>query len=538
MAAKTNRLNLRIVLLVLSLPVCLLVLSTTVVALVQGDWLVFLPVLIVGSLVFAAAAAVAIGLCFAFPLVSAWGTQKTQEKTPTPKASAPVTTTHRKNSFPVQVDESVRLTGIYWLNEVPPTLYVDDYTVMQEVSDLLMLREGDHCMVGLNVMHKFSPIIDAFVSRQTSWEAAPLRMFHHFIVLDTVTQVCPQEGPLRADGKPVRLAEFSDTLTNAIDRVFGDGYNPRKVISNALELIASPARYHLAPLSDYLPPSRRRGRRGNGILLVCQTLTAEQRAKVVSDALALEHAPEMPIYAPFFANCEHACFMVSSQGRWVSPQIAYLLWHLFRLVLQCLGAACLVGLATTPRGISPALWHGVLAAVFHLFSTFVVTAAVQVQLVRSAVNLTQRREVIGEIAYHYLMVKETMRAVVAGGICIGTIAMMPRLVWDTGYLGLACALSMSMYGIMSVIFNVSHQLVVRALLRSGIGVPVPLFEDLRNPGGTGRLRGLAAMDVTSEPGEAQTEGAAREIQERESETSESATSNPPDQQLRNRHTKT
>jgi len=320
-------------------------------------------------------------------------------------------------------------------------------------------------------------------------------------------------------------------------------------MTNVLELIASPARYHLAPLSDYLPPSRRHGRRGNGILLVCQTLTAEQRVKVCDDALALEHAPEMPAYAPLFANCEHACFMVSSQGRWVSPQIAYLFWHLFRLVLQCIGAACLVGLATTPTGISATLWHGVLAAVFHLFSTFVVTASVQVQLVRSAVNLTQRRQVIGEIAYHYLMVKETMRAVVAGGICIASIAMMPRLVWDTGYLGLACALSLSMYGIMSVIFNVSHQLVVRALLRSGIGVPVPLFEDLRNPGGTGRLRGLAAIGVTNEQAEVQTEGAASDMQERacatpekvarrEMPSSQAAASSPPDQQLRNRKTKT
>merc|ERR1712232_736012 len=60
------------------------------------------------------------------------------------------------------------------------------------------------------------------------------------------------------------------------------------------------------------------------------------------------------------------------------------------------------------------------------------------------------------------------------------LAAMPKLVWDTHHVCFACLLSLSVYGLTSMIFNVSNQIVVRTLLRLGVGVPVPIFQDLRN----------------------------------------------------------
>jgi hypothetical protein len=32
------------------------------------------------------------------------------------------------------------------MDTTPPTLYVDDYHVLEEIRDLTHLRRGDHCM--------------------------------------------------------------------------------------------------------------------------------------------------------------------------------------------------------------------------------------------------------------------------------------------------------------------------------------------------------------------------------------------------------
>lgn len=494
MASSLHMALLRIALLIASIPMSIIVGGTGLAALVQNELSVFLPVLIVGVLVLGVSVLVAAGMLVGLAIVSPWLDWRTQTRSPMSKPIPAASDSPRKllsfdsprkllsSSLPFRFDESVTLTKIEWFtDELPPTLYVDDYTVMQEVSDLMSLREGDHCMVGVNLMHKASSMIDAFVSRVTSWEAAPLRVFHHFILLDSVAQVSPEEGPLRADGKPVRLAEFSETLPGAAARVCKDGYHPRCLLTNLMALLSSSARYHLAPLSDYLPPRVRHGRRGNGILLVQQNLSAEQRRKVCDTALELLDTPQMPAYDIWTANCEHACFVASAHGRWVSPQVSHLSWCLYRLMLQCLGIPCLAGLSCAQTSNAAAsVWDGLLTTLFHVFSTFVVIAAVQVQLVRTAVNLTQRRSVIGHKAFHFLMVKETLRAIIVGGLSAFSLGMMPRLVWDTRYLRLACILSLSAHGLCSMIFNISHQLVVRALLRAGLGVPVLLFEDLRD----------------------------------------------------------
>ena len=52
--------------------------------------------------------------------------------------------------FSLSVDEHVTFRGFAFLREeMPPTLYVDDFTVLREVSDVCTLRAGDHCVVGV-----------------------------------------------------------------------------------------------------------------------------------------------------------------------------------------------------------------------------------------------------------------------------------------------------------------------------------------------------------------------------------------------------
>ena len=73
-----------------------------------------------------------------------------------------------------------------------PLLYIDDYTVLEEIDDLTQLRRGDHCVVGLNAMRKCGPFatcIDRVHVLLGRFEI--LRMYHHFIMYDDVAALAP-----------------------------------------------------------------------------------------------------------------------------------------------------------------------------------------------------------------------------------------------------------------------------------------------------------------------------------------------------------
>ena len=90
----------------------------------------------------------------------------------------------------IPLDDSVQIVGLHWHRRGShhgencklnlPTLYVDGYTVMREVTDLRTLREGDHCLVGLPhaVFRTLSPSVDTLLARITSWEALPVPTYH------------------------------------------------------------------------------------------------------------------------------------------------------------------------------------------------------------------------------------------------------------------------------------------------------------------------------------------------------------------------
>ena len=60
-----------------------------------------------------------------------------------------------------------------------PSLYIDDFTVIEEVRDLTCLRKGDHCLAALNALRKVWWPIDWVIMRlgelRASWGATPPR---------------------------------------------------------------------------------------------------------------------------------------------------------------------------------------------------------------------------------------------------------------------------------------------------------------------------------------------------------------------------
>ena len=122
----------------------------------------------------------------------------------------------------VPLDESVKCTMIWNMNKLP-MLYIDDYTVLEEISDLKELRKGDHCLVPLNPIRKLlGSYFDAFVFLTGSLGILKLYVpsshhshlvppttttqtnrYHHFIVMSDVDRLDDKGVPLDKKGRPV-----------------------------------------------------------------------------------------------------------------------------------------------------------------------------------------------------------------------------------------------------------------------------------------------------------------------------------------------
>ena len=418
-----------------------------------------------------------------------------------------------RSQIDVFFDESVRFKGFAFItgDAMPPTLYVDGWTVLREVSDVRQLKAGDHCVVGVNLMHTLFTWSDRLCSIFTSWGLVPF--FHHFVLIDSVDRLSSDGRPLRRDGRPCRVAEFSDTPVGAWRRVSADGYSPRALLRNALNVLRAPAKLHLPPLSDYCRPSHGSGR---GIFLVSEDLSVEQRKKTVDAALSLvedfnkekrgrasnnNHASSssgggggggggpsspVPVYRVLSANCEHLAWKLdSSSKRWMSPQVSHNLWVLFRFTLQFIALFFLHALHVTPHECERK--HTAFATAFHLLSTIPVGAQLQIILIRCCVNLTQRRDAghISRADYDYLMVKEVSRACLVMGVSVGCLSLIPRLVWDTGRIKAAMVLSLYAHSLAHLTYNAVQLGLCRLLLWLGVGVPVPRFDDVRTVSGEG-----------------------------------------------------
>ena len=252
------------------------------------------------------------------------------------------------------------------------------------------MRQGDHCVVGVNLLHKLWRWSDATCNMLTSWGV--VTFYHHFVLVDSVASISETGEPLRWDGKPCRVAEFSDTVAGAWSTIARDGYRPLTLLRHAFTYLRAPAKLHLPPLNDYLPLD------GRGVFVVAQQLTTEQRRQTADAALALVAAtPESkPSYQLFKSNCEHVAWMLDpTLRRWVSPQVPHNLWILFRLLLQTISLGWLVVLHVADHQRT---WvHALAASAYHLLSTVPVGTQAHVCLVRKCVNLT-RRQSAGQIS--------------------------------------------------------------------------------------------------------------------------------------------
>lgn len=365
----------------------------------------------------------------------------------------------------IRVDESVSAT-LTATNQQLPTLYIDDYTVLDEV-DLTELRRGDHCIVGLNPVRKIFSWLDAMLMHLGSWEI--LRAYHHFILFDDVASISEEGVPLRADGAPAMICEYSNTPSEAL--AFVRKYGILKLLENC-------AAFHSLPLHDYTTVANR------GVFRVRQSLTEEDRDRIVEDCKKL-----MDNYEPYdlvFTNCESAAFFLShgsnKHGRFVTPQVPMMLWAGVRTALALVGAACLMYLPSpAPGGAgSPVAQPGLLAAllqfVYHTFATVPVVLQTEVHLVRTAVHLTDQRTLLGTVEYHHLLMKEVGRAIFVGGFATGTVAAMPTMVRNTGWRYTASFIALNAFVLCGLAYAVLTQFIIRALRRSGYGVPVPIFK--------------------------------------------------------------
>jgi len=364
----------------------------------------------------------------------------------------------------VQFDESVSGKLEFWKDAPHITLYIDDCTVMEEVTDLTTLRKGDHCIVGLNPIRKMCGCCDGLVFRLASWEI--LRLYHHFIMFEDVKTVDRNGMPLNADAKAARICEYSNTLPKAYREVrIGGLYN----------FIYNMAPFHKLALYDYLE-----GRSAVGIYRIVEEISQEERDRIVSEAEEL-----MTTYRPydlFFRNCEHAAFGLKFGGkkRWVSPQIPWVIYNLLRWCVQLIGCFFLYWLANLRHLHTWPLRATLIVFAYNMVSTVPVALQILVSLVRATVLLTEQRKKLGELAYFFLLSKEVARAVTAGGSTIAILALLPRLVWTEGWTcWTASWLLMTSYSTCDTIFNVSARFVTSRLNASGMGIPVAVFASTR-----------------------------------------------------------
>mmetsp|Transcript_5288 Transcript_5288/g.7412 ORF Transcript_5288/g.7412 Transcript_5288/m.7412 type:complete len:589 (-) Transcript_5288:150-1916(-) len=401
----------------------------------------------------------------------------------------------------ISFDESVTGKIKFWKDAPHMLLYVDDYTVMEEVTDLTQLRKGDHCIVGLNPVRKLCGCCDALVFRLASWEI--LRLYHHFIMFDNVISISEDGVPMNSKNEPARICEYSNTPVGAIKLLLQVGW--RKFFRN-------PAPFQQLSLHDYQD-----GRAAFGIYRVMGDISNAERREIVSEAKSL-----MTSYKPydiFFRNCEHAAWGLNPKRRlWISPQVPWFLYNLARFLMNIIGCFFLYQIDLCVRrdrqhdeeimiegglenavsadnsSIEPQQCHHFTVTIYflmyHVSSTLSVALQVLVSLVRSAVLLTEQKAKLGELTYFFLLTKEVARAAISGGLAIAIYALLPAMLWNRRFsLYLAMYLVVTAYFACDVLFNVSFVLVTKSMNQLGVGVPVAVFASKRKMEISGKVFG-------------------------------------------------
>jgi len=300
----------------------------------------------------------------------------------------------------------------------PPRIYVDQKSVFREIASVTQLRQGDHCMITLNVLRCLSPWVDYLVSLMGSLEL--FHLYHHFVILDDVSHVDEFGVPRTKQDEIVNIMEYSNTMEGFVEEVrvktFGAWLSLPKVI---LQTLLNKAHCHKVPLADYGDMPH--------IFRMEEKLSSDDRERIVRDAEQL--IDKQIHYNIFWANCEHTTNLVSGKQEYTSPEVHFFIWSVVRYILTLLGLATLH--VVTMRCYSKyCLQYPVWAlAAYYVCTALPVLAQILVQFGRMAhtVAMSWRESLISRSDVYHLLVKELCRAIFNGAMAFGFLVWAPDI---------------------------------------------------------------------------------------------------------------
>jgi len=349
-----------------------------------------------------------------------------------------------------------------------PLIYVDGSTMMERVSDFTKLRRGDHICVGLNPLRKIVTAFDKLLQYMAHLEI--LNAYHHFIMYDDVDHLSKDGIPMTKDDKPVMICEYSNTPGGALEQAWKYGLK---------SVWDSPAPWMRIPFYDYVEGcSTSAAGEGIGIYRIKEDLDESDRDLIVKnmDALLASHET----YSFIYRNCEHAAFAFNPKRPvWVSPQVPYLMWNLFRVLINASSIYFLLNNSVPdPRTSSMSDVHvyHIFCLLYHTLATVPVAMQSVVQLVRTVMSLTAKKERkdLSKPVFYHLIYKEFMRACIGGGLACLCLGLLPKMVRDTEQKAVAASLVLLAYTISNGVFNLSCFVTIRAMLYANGGVAVPM----------------------------------------------------------------
>lgn len=340
---------------------------------------------------------------------------------------------------------------------LPPRMYVDQKTIIREVSSVVELRKGDHCMVTLNVLRCLHPRIDYLVSLfGGSFDLC--KFYHHFVVLDDVASVDANGIPRNQDGQLAAICEFTNTLPLAVEQLrVASGGQPSQLPRCIMDFLGDVAKIRRVALADYGDMPH--------IFRVEENLSEESRQRIVVHAIQLLENP--PKYHPILRNCEHATNLVTSKREFTSPQVPFASWVFARACLSLLGMRFLhiIGADCYERHCMTYPIWAFCAYSICTIAPVVCQGALQFCLSVRFAYKSYMSSVITLDDFYHLVVKEFMRVLVVCGIAISALLLIPAAVLRRGSTGcLVSCMVVIVYWVADAVFNIFVALSIRAML--------------------------------------------------------------------------
>lgn len=340
---------------------------------------------------------------------------------------------------------------------LPPRMYVDQKTIIREVSSVLELRKGDHCMVTLNMLRCLHPRVDYLVSLLGgSFDLC--KFYHHFVVLDSVASVDANGIPRNEDGQLVAICEFTNTFPLAFEQLrVSSGGRASQLPRCVLDLLGEIARIRRVALADYGDMPH--------IFRVEERLSEEDRQHIVLQAARLLEDP--PKYNVLFRNCEHATNLVTSRREFTSPQVPFASWLVARAGLSLLGIRFLhiMGASCYERHCMTYPIWAFCAYSFFAILPLACQGAVSFCLSARCAYKSYMSSVITLDDLYHLVVKEFMRVLVVVGFAVSALLLVPAAVMRQGSGGFIVTwMVLNIYWVADAVFNIFASLAIRAML--------------------------------------------------------------------------